>query len=47
MISVEEGLDLLRARLADGLRLAVAITSDRDRQDLQVSMLNAAGWPTL
>jgi hypothetical protein len=32
--------------VADGLRLAVAITTDRDRQDLQVSVLNAGSRTT-
>lgn len=41
-LSLADGLDLLRQRLADDLHLAVAITIDRNRQDPQVSVVNAA-----
>jgi hypothetical protein len=40
-LPLADGLDLLRQRLADGLHLAVAITTDRNRHDLQISV-NAA-----
>ena len=41
-VLLDDGLALLRQRLSENLHLAVAVTTDPDRDDPQVSLVNAA-----